>query len=129
VAGTWAVGAAVYHDDPRAVALLLQAVGAGAGQAERQATDALPDAAASASTDVAAVLLAAGADPNGHDEHGVSALRLAVRAGESETAALLASRGAPDDSTAIDVSSVPVGEQTVRLPSSSSPAIRAFVTA
>src|SRR6266851_5692958 len=102
VAGTWAVGAAVYHDDPRAVALLLQAVGAGAGQAERQATEALPDAAASASADVAAVLLAAGADPNANDEHGVSALRLAVRAGENETAALLASGGAPDDSTDID---------------------------
>ena len=102
VAGTWAVGAAVYHDDPRAVALLLQAVGAGAGQAERQATEALPDAAASASADVAAVLLAAGADPNASDEHGVSALRLAVRAGENETAALLASGGAPDDSTDID---------------------------
>jgi len=102
VAGTWAVGAAVFHDDPRALALLLQALGAGAGQAEQEATEALADAAANASPDVVAALLAAGADPVANDEHGVSALRLAVRAGKNETAALLASRGAPDDSTDID---------------------------
>jgi hypothetical protein len=96
------VGAAVYHDDPRAVALLLEALRAGAGQVDQQATDALPEAATSASADVAAALLAAGADPHASDENGVSALRLAVRAGKNETAALLASRGAPDDSTDID---------------------------
>jgi ankyrin repeat protein len=102
VAGTWALGAAVYHDDPRAVALLAQALRASAGPVEQQATDALPDAAANASPDVAAALLAAGADPQASDEHGVSALRLAVRAGNSETAALLAGRGATDDSTDVD---------------------------
>jgi ankyrin repeat protein len=102
VAGTWAVGAAVFHDDARAVALLMEALGADAGQAKQQATDALSDAAASASPVVVAALLAAGADPNAHDENDVSALRLAVRAGKNETAALLASRGAPDDSTDID---------------------------
>jgi ankyrin repeat protein len=102
VAGTWTVGAAVYADDPRAVALLLDALRAGAGQAEREATEALPDAATGASPDVVVALLAAGADPEAKDDHGVAALRLAVRAGQNETAALLASRGAPDDSTDID---------------------------
>jgi ankyrin repeat protein len=102
VAGTWALGAAVYHDDPRALALLVPALRAGAGQVEQTATDALPDAAANASPAVVVALLAAGADPEANDEHGVSALRLAVRAGKNETAALLASRGAPDDSTDID---------------------------
>jgi ankyrin repeat protein len=103
VARTWAVGAAVYADDSRAVALLTGALRAGTGQAEREATEALPDAAANASPDVVAALLAAGADPEAHDdEKGASALRLALRAGKNETVALLANRGAPDDSTDID---------------------------
>jgi ankyrin repeat protein len=99
VAGTWALGAAVYHDDARAVALLAEALRAGAAQ---EATEALPDAAANASPAVVVALLAAGAEPEANDEHGVSALRLAVRAGKVETAAVLTSRGAPDDSTDID---------------------------
>jgi ankyrin repeat protein len=102
VAGTWAIGAAVFHDDPGALALLLASLGADAGQAEQQATEALPDAAASASLDVVAALLTAGADPRASDEHGVSALRLAVRAGKNESADLFASRGASDDSTDTD---------------------------
>ncbi len=102
VAGTWAFGAAIYHDDPEAVVLLVDALRAGAGQVEQMATEALPDAAANASPAVIVALLAAGADSEASDEHGVSALRLAVRAGKNETAALLASHGAPDDSTDID---------------------------
>jgi ankyrin repeat protein len=99
VAGTWAVGAAVYHDDAGAVALLLAALGSGAAH---EATDALPDAAANASPEVVTALLTAGADPAASDEHGFSALRIAVRSGQNETAAILASRGTPDDSTDID---------------------------
>jgi hypothetical protein len=94
VAGTWAIGAAVFHDDPRAVTLLTEALGA--DQAERETTESLPEAAAGASLDVVANLLAAGADPGANDEHGMSAQRLAVRAGRSETSELLLSRGAPD---------------------------------
>ena len=100
MAGTWAVGSAVFHDDPQAVALLAEFLGT--DQAEREATEALTDAAATASSDVVAALLAAGADPKASDEHGVSALRLAVRAGKNETADLLASLGASDDSTDLD---------------------------
>ncbi len=104
VAGTWTVGAAVYADDAHAVSLLLEALdGAAPAQAAREATEALPDAAADASPDVVAALLAAGADPAAHDDdRGLSALRRAVRAGKDKTAALLVSRGAPDDSTDID---------------------------
>jgi ankyrin repeat protein len=103
VAGTWTVGAAVYADDPHAVALLLEALEGATGQAAREATGALPDAAADASPDVVAALLAAGADPEANDdERGISALRRAVRAGQNQTAALLVSCGAPDDSTDID---------------------------
>jgi ankyrin repeat protein len=103
VAGTWTVGAAVFADDPRAVSLLLDALEGDGGQAAREATQALPDAAADASPEVVAALLGAGADPEAHDDdRGISALRRAVRAGQSQTAALLVSRGALDDSTDID---------------------------
>ncbi|HMH90519.1 MAG TPA: ankyrin repeat domain-containing protein [Streptosporangiaceae bacterium] len=121
VAGTWAIGAAVYAGDPEAVSLLAAAIrGAAAqpaeaaGQAEheadarpdaaaREATEMLADAAAEASPQVVAALLDAGADPRATDpETGMSALRRAVRAGRAQTAALLARRGAPDDSTAVD---------------------------
>jgi ankyrin repeat protein len=103
VAGTWTVGAAVYADDAYAVSVLLEAMERGNGQPAREATEALPDAAADASTDVVAALLDAGADPGAHDDdRGLSALRRAVRAGKNETSALLASRGAADDSTDID---------------------------
>jgi ankyrin repeat protein len=99
VAGTWAVGSAVFHDDPQAVALLVEVLG---DQAAREATESLADAAASASPEVVATLLAAGAQPAATDEHGLSALRLAIRAGRNETADLLADRGASDDSTDLD---------------------------
>jgi ankyrin repeat protein len=103
VAGTWTVGAAVFADDPVAVSLLLAALDGGTDQAVREATEALPDAAADASTDVVAALLAAGGDPAAFDDdRGLSALRRAVRTGQLQTAALLASHGAPDDSTEID---------------------------
>lgn len=103
VAGTWAIGAAVLADDPEAVSLLAAALGDAAEQAADEATEALPDAAASASPEVVSALLAAGADPRPRDsETGLSALRRAVRAGQDETAALLVRQGAPDDSTDAD---------------------------
>jgi hypothetical protein len=61
LAGTWAVGAAVYHDDPGALSLLLDALQG--GEAARMATEAMPEAAAHASLPVVAALLGAGADP------------------------------------------------------------------
>jgi ankyrin repeat protein len=102
VAGTWAVGAAAYNDDPGAMSLLLAALEAGGHGLTDTATEALPDAAANASLPVAAALLGAGADPNATDEDGVSALRLAVRAGRNDTAARLKAAGAADDGTDVD---------------------------
>ena len=99
LAGTWAVGAAVYHDDPGALSLLLDALQG--SEAARMATEALPEAAAHASLPVVAALLGAGADPSA-DEDGVSALRLAVRAGRTDAAARLRAAGAADDVTDID---------------------------
>jgi ankyrin repeat protein len=102
VARTWALGAAVYNDDAGAMSLLLEALEAsGAGVAE-QATEALPEAAASASYRVVAALLDAGADPRATSEDGASALRLAVRAGREDTALRLRALGAPDDCTDVD---------------------------
>ncbi len=103
VAGTWTVGAAVYADDAYAVSVLLEAMESSNGQPAREATEALPDAAADASPDVVSALLDAGADARAHDDdRGLSALRRAVRAGQNHNSALLVSRGAPDDSTDID---------------------------
>jgi ankyrin repeat protein len=102
VAGTWAVGAAVFHDDPAAVTLLLGALAAGGGRAADAATEALPEAAATASFPVVAALLDAGADPRARDGDGVPALRLAVRAGKEETAARLRALGATGDGTDVD---------------------------
>jgi ankyrin repeat protein len=102
VAGTWAIGAAVYNDNPDAMSLLLTALKAGGGGAADKATEALPEAAASASLPVVAALLGAGADPNATDEDGVSALRMAVRAGRNDTAARLKALGAADDPTDVD---------------------------
>jgi ankyrin repeat protein len=99
LAGTWAVGAAVYHDDPDALSLLLDALQG--SDAARMATEALPEAAAHASLPVVAALLRAGADP-GAAEDGVSALRLAVRAGRTDAAARLRAAGAADDVADID---------------------------
>ena len=99
VAGTWALDAAADADDPRAVSLLTGALGGAAGQ---MATEALPGAAANASSEVVSALLAAGADRTARDSEGFSALRRAVRAGQAETAALLVRYGAPDDSTDVD---------------------------
>ena len=102
VAGTWALGAAVSHDDPDAVTMLLDALAASEGQVADAATEVLPDAAAAASFAVVAALLDAGADPRASDGDGVSVLRLAVRAGKEETAARLRASGAADDSTDVD---------------------------
>jgi ankyrin repeat protein len=102
VARTWAVGAAVHHDDPGATALLLDALKTSGGSAAGAATGELPEAAAKASLPVVAALLDAGADPDATDEDGVSALRLAVRAGKNDTAGRLRAAGADDDSTDID---------------------------
>jgi ankyrin repeat protein len=104
VAGTWALGAAVYADDAEAVSLLLEALRAGTSQPANEATNRLADAAAAnASYEIVEALLAAGADPNVHDsDAGRSALRCAVRAGSEETAALLVRSGAADDRTDVD---------------------------
>ncbi len=102
VAGTWAVGAAVYHDDPGALSLLLGALETSGHGTAGAATEALPEAAATASLPVVAALLDAGADPNAVGEEGMAALRLAVRAGRTDTAARLRAAGADDDSTDID---------------------------
>jgi ankyrin repeat protein len=102
VARTWALGAAVYNDNPGAMALLLEALEASGAGAAEQATDVLADAAASASYPVVAALLDAGADPRATGEDGMSALRLAVRAGRDDVAARLSAAGAPDDSTDVD---------------------------
>jgi len=99
LAGTWAVGAAVYRDDPGALSLLLDALQG--SEAARMATEALPEAAAHASLPVVSALLGAGADPSA-GEDGVSALRLAVRAGRTDAAARLRAAGAPDDITDTD---------------------------
>jgi ankyrin repeat protein len=102
VAGTWALGGAVYNDNAVATSLLLGALEADGGDAAEKATEALPDAAANASLPVAAALLAAGADPRAIDDDGVSALRLAVRAGKDDIAARLRALGASDDGTDVD---------------------------
>jgi len=102
VAGTWAVDAAVGANDPGAVTILMEALRHATGQTAPSASEALPDAAANASSEVVAALLDAGADPNTGDDQDFSALRRAVRCGRSDTAALLARHGAPDDSTDMD---------------------------
>jgi Ankyrin repeats (many copies) len=102
VARTWAVGAAVWHDDPGALSLLLDALRAGGTGTAGEATEALPDAAAGASLPVVDALLRAGADPDAAGEDGLPALRLAVRAGRADIAARLRAAGAADDSTDID---------------------------
>jgi len=102
VAGTWAIGAAIYADDPVAMSMLLDALEAGGGGAADKATEALPDAAADASLPVVVALLDAGADPQATDSDGVSALRHAVRAGKDDTAARLKALGAADDGTDVD---------------------------
>ena len=100
VAGTWALGAAVYHDNASAVSLLLASLEP--SQSALAATEALPEAASQASLAVVSALLDAGADPRAVDEDGVSALRHAVRAGRHDTAARLRGLGAPDDATSVD---------------------------
>lgn len=52
VASTWAVSSAVYHDDPGAMSLLLDALETTGTDRTRMATEALPDAAAHASLSV-----------------------------------------------------------------------------
>ncbi len=102
VAGTWAVGAAIDAGDPVATSLLLDALEARGGGAADAATEALPEAAASASLPVVVALLEAGADPRATDSEGVSALRHAVRAGQDSIAARLRASGAADDGTDVD---------------------------
>ena len=104
VSGTWALGAAVYADDAKAVSLLIEALRTARGEVAGEATNGLADAAAAnASSEVVAALLAGGADPDVHDsDAGRSALRCAVRAGDEETTALLIGHGAVDDSTDVD---------------------------
>jgi ankyrin repeat protein len=102
VPGTWAVEAAVHHDDLGALSLLLDALQSTGSEAARMATQALPDAGANASLAVVSALLDAGADPSAANDDGVSALRLAVRAGRTDTAARLRASGATDDGSDVD---------------------------
>lgn len=102
VAGTWALGAAAFHDDALAMRLLLDTLAARGQDAARAASEQLPEAAGSASLALVDVLLDAGADPQSADEDGVSAMRMATRSGRDENAALLAVRGATDDATDVD---------------------------
>lgn len=102
VAGTWALGAAVWADDPEAMRLLLDALAQSHAGVADKATEALPEAAADASLAVVEALLDAGADPRATAADGASALRKAVRAGRGDTAARLRELGAPDDSSDID---------------------------
>jgi hypothetical protein len=102
VASTWALGAAVFNDNPGAAAVLLDTLAAAGGRAADAASEELPDAAATASFAVVEALLDAGADPRATNSDGISALRLAVRAGRPETAARLRSLGAVEDGTEVD---------------------------
>jgi ankyrin repeat protein len=102
VTSTWALGAAVFNDNPGAAALLLDALATAGGRAAEAAGQELPDAAATGSSALVEVLLGAGADPRATDPDGISALRLAVRAGRQETAARLRALGATDDATEVD---------------------------
>lgn len=108
IAGTWGLGAAVFHDDPVAMRLLLSTLVArgenasGGASASSAASEQLPEAAATASLALVDVLLDAGADPQAATEQGMSALRVAVRAGRNGIAAQLAARGAVDDATEVD---------------------------
>lgn len=102
IAGTWALGAAVFHDDPAAVRLLLDELTARGQDVAGAAGEQLVEAAATASLPLIDALLAAGADPRAVDEDEISAVRAAVRAGRSESAARLTSRGAVDDATQVD---------------------------
>jgi ankyrin repeat protein len=102
VTSTWALGAAVFNDNPGAAALLLEALATAGGRATDAASEELPDAAASASFAVVKALLDAGADPRATDSDGISALRLAVRAGRQETAGRLRALGAVEDGTEVD---------------------------
>ena len=102
VASTWAVGSAVFNDNPGAAALLLDALAPAGGRAADAAGQELPDAAATGSLALVEALLDAGADPRATDSDGISALRLAVRAGRPETAARLRALGAVEDGTEVD---------------------------
>jgi ankyrin repeat protein len=102
VTSTWALGSAVFNDNPGAAALLLDALATAGGRAADAASAELPDAAATASFAVVEALLNAGADPRATDSDGISALRLAVRAGSQETAARLRALGAVEDGTEVD---------------------------
>jgi ankyrin repeat protein len=102
VTSTWAVGAAVFNDNPGAAALVLNALAAAGGRPADAASEELPGAAAAASVATVEALLDAGADPQATDSDGISALRLAVRAGRHETAARLRALGAVEDGTEVD---------------------------
>ena len=102
VASTWAVGSAVFNDNPGAAALLLDALATAGGRAADAAGQELPDAVATGSLALVEALLDAGADPRATDSDGISALRLAVRAGRPETAARLRALGAVEDGTEVD---------------------------
>jgi ankyrin repeat protein len=102
IAGTWALGAAVFHDDPVAMTLLLDTLRARGEDVAGTASEQLPEAAANASLPVVNALLDGGANPRAADEEGVSALRSAVRSGRDDVVARLVTRGAVDDATDVD---------------------------
>jgi ankyrin repeat protein len=95
---TWALGAAVFARDGWAVRRLLEAVAAAGGDAAREASEQLEDAARDGATAVVEALLEFGADPTGRPE----VVREAVRAGATEAATLLEQRAGADAVTVID---------------------------
>jgi ankyrin repeat protein len=99
---TWAMGAAVFHDDPDAAKRLLDTLATRGEDPGSAAGAELIDAARTGSVPLIDVLLDAGANPNSADDRGRSALRVAVRAGRGDTARRLVERGASDDATTID---------------------------
>ncbi|MGH9126984.1 MAG: ankyrin repeat domain-containing protein, partial [Acidimicrobiales bacterium] len=102
VAGTWALGAAIYHDDAEAASLLLDALPVDGNARADAATEALPEAVANASLPLVGALIDAGANPGAVNEDGVPALRIAVRSGKHDIAERLQVAGAVVEPTDVD---------------------------
>jgi ankyrin repeat protein len=91
--GMTALHWAVYHDDPKTTALLIQA-GANAKAANRYGVTPLSLACTNGNTEIVEMLLKAGADPHTTLAGGESALMTAVRTGKLGPVKALIARGA-----------------------------------